>query len=120
MDTENHEELAARAADDRVFIAYDLLKHISSLAVVAIGGILALLQATDAPITSGAWVSVALIGASGVFALIVLNAFSAAHIVGKRQTKGYPVSMAVLLQLVVASFLLGIGIFVGLFMGALG
>jgi len=100
-------------------IAFDFLKHITSLSLVSIGGILALLQASGDKLGRGEVISMALIGGSAVLGTIVLNALTASVLAGRRSTS-YPRILAILLQIVAAPFLLGVGIFVGVYVRKLG
>jgi hypothetical protein len=100
-------------------IAYDFLKHITSLALVSIGGILALLQASGQKPDSGALLSIALIGGAAVLGTIVLAGFTVAEVTGKI-TETAPKGLARSLQLVAGLLLMGLGIFVGAYVGKIG
>lgn len=116
---EMHNRPGSEEETRRAMVAYDFLKHITSLALVSIGGILALLQATGQKPDRMALVSLAMIGASAMFGTIVLNGFTVSVVTGQASDSGMR-SLVRSLRLVAMPLLLGLGIFVGAYLADLG
>jgi hypothetical protein len=116
---ELHNRPGSEEETRRAMVAYDFLKHITSLALVSIGGILALLQASGQKPDRAALISLAMIGASAIFGTIVLNGFTVGVVTGHASGTGDR-TLVRSLRLVAMPLLLGLGIFVGTYLADLG
>jgi hypothetical protein len=90
----------------------------STLAIVAMGGMLGLAQGIDAPITGKILRSVAMVGFSGFLSLVFMTGVAATQI-RQRVHKSSNAFALIIVVIVLALFCAGIGAFVGGFAAAM-
>lgn len=115
--SEIDEERGPPASNDSDMLLYDYFKHLTSLSVLALGGILLVVQSIDAEALQRIKVFM-------VFALVSMagiSAFHGASEIVKARTTGKPLSKAVTRLRTVAPISLagGVGVFLSLFVDAL-
>src|SRR6476661_4123332 len=66
--------------EQALLATYDFLKHMSTLAIVAVGGMLGLAQGVGAKIAGPILVSIALVGASAFLSLVFMAGVAATQI----------------------------------------
>ncbi len=102
-----------------LLVTYDFLKHISTLAIVAIGGMLGLAQGVGAKLTGPILASLSLVGASAFFSLMFMAGVAATQITQRvhKSSNGLAVAIVVLVLMMFAA---GVGAFLAGFARALG
>ena len=109
---ETHRRVLERAKDDAQFLEYDLLKHITTMSLVALGGVLSLTQ-SDAEFEARTMVvPVLLIATGGAFALTCIEQIVKSKRTGKPLGRYYSWWRA----LATGGFSMGIGAFLALFL----
>jgi hypothetical protein len=102
-----------------LLVTYDFLKHMSTLAIVAVGGMLGLAQGVGAKLTGPILTSIALVGASAFFSLMFMAGVAATQITQRvhKSSNGLAVAIVIIVLMMFAS---GIGAFLAGFARALG
>jgi hypothetical protein len=94
---------------------YDYFKHITTLSLVAIGGVLSLLQGSDLEIPKRAYVIViGLLGGAGALAFLAINSMTSTELMN-RPLHAKRTALLVLQIAATGLLMLGLGIFLGLF-----
>ena len=104
--------------EQALLATYDFLKHMSTLAIVAVGGMLGLAQGIDAQISGKILRSVAMVGFSGFLSLVFMTGVAATQI-RQRVHKSSNTLALIIVVSVLALFSAGVGAFVSGFLGAL-
>ena len=115
----NPTELSPLNSKEQALLATsDFLKHMSTLAIVAVGGMLGLAQGIDAQISGKLLRSVAMVGASGFLSLVFMTGVAATQI-RQRVHKSSNTFALIIVVSVLALFSAGVGAFVSSFGAAL-
>jgi hypothetical protein len=104
--------------EQALLATYDFLKHMSTLAIVAVGGMLALAQGIDAQINGKILRSVAMVGASGFLSLVFMTGVAATQIRQQVHKSSNTFALIIVVS-VLALFSAGVGAFVSGFLSAL-
>ena len=104
--------------EQALLATYDFLKHMSTMAIVAVGGMLGLAQGIDAPISGKILRSVAMVGFSGFLSLIFMTGVAATQIRQKVHKSSNALALIIVVS-VLALFSAGIGSFVSGFAAAM-
>lgn len=103
------------ANDIAIARAYDYFKHLTTVALISIGGVFGLLQGDGPRLkTTAVILVIALIGLAGGISLIAISSITAADLQGKSLEK---LRKSILRTQQIATFLLlfGLGVFIGAF-----
>ena len=102
-----------------LLVTYDFLKHISTLAIVAVGGMLGLAQGVGAKLAGPILVSIALVGASAFFSLMFMAGVAVTQITHRvhKSSNGFAAAIVILVLMMFAA---GVGAFLAGFVRALG
>jgi hypothetical protein len=105
--------------EQALLVTYDFLKHMSTLAIVAVGGMLGLAQGIGAKLSGPILVSIALVAASAFFSLMFMAGVAATQIMQRvhKSSNGFAL---VTVLIVVMMFAAGVGAFLAGFQKALG
>jgi hypothetical protein len=105
--------------EQALLVTYDFLKHMSTLAIVAVGGMLGLAQGIGAKVSGAILVSIALVGASAFFSLMFMAGVAATQITQRvhKSSNGFALGIV---MLVLMMFAAGVGAFLSGFVKALG
>src|SRR6185503_3968556 len=105
--------------EQALLVTYDFLKHMSTLAIVAVGGMLGLAQGIGAKLSGPILVSIALVAASAFFSLLFMAGVAATQIMQRvhKSSNGFAL---VTVLIVVMMFAAGVGAFLAGFQKALG
>jgi hypothetical protein len=105
--------------EQALLVTYDFLKHMSTLAIVAVGGMLGLAQGVGAKLTGPILTSIALVGASAFFSLMFMAGVAATQITQRvhKSSNGFALAVVVLVLMMFAA---GVGAFLAGFARALG
>jgi hypothetical protein len=109
------ETLADSQLDTRL---YDYLKYLTTLSLVAIGGVLGLLQGSVQISGRSALVAILCLGAAGVVSLMTINFTLYIEAIGKSTPKVRFVAIT-LQQIATALLIFGLGLFLGAFIKVL-
>ena len=104
--------------EQALLATYDFLKHMSTLAIVAVGGMLGLAQGVGAKISGPILVSIALVGASAFFSLVFMVGVAATQIRQRVHKSSNGFALAIVF-LVLMMFAAGVGAFLAGFTAAL-
>ena len=104
--------------EQALLATYDFLKHMSTLAIVAVGGMLGLAQGVGAKISGPILVSIALVGASAFFSLVFMAGVAATQIRQRVHKSSNGFALAIVF-LVLMMFAAGVGAFLAGFTAAL-
>jgi len=100
--------------EQALLATYDFLKHMSTLALVAMGGMLGLAQGTGEPVTRAILLSVGVVGGAGVLAIVFMAGVAGTQIL-QRVHKSNNIFAFGIVMTVVTMFAGGLGMFVGAF-----
>jgi len=105
--------------EQALLVTYDFLKHMSTLAIVAVGGMLGLAQGIGAKLSGPILVSIALVAASAFFSLLFMAGVAATQIMQRvhKSSNGFAL---VIVLIVVMMFAAGVGAFLAGFQKGLG
>jgi len=104
--------------EQALLATYDFLKHMSTLAIVAMGGMHGLAQGIDAHISGKILRAVILVGSSGFISLVFMAAVAATQI-RQRVHKSSNLLALIIVVGVLGLFSAGVGAFAGGFAAAL-
>ena len=104
--------------EQALLATYDFLKHMSTLAIVAVGGMLGLAQGVGARLSSSILLSVAMVGLCGFLSLVFMTGITATQVLQRvhKSSNGFALGMVII---VLGLFSAGIGAFIGGFLRAL-
>ena len=105
--------------EQALLVTYDFLKHMSTLAIVAVGGMLGLAQGIGAKLSGPILVSIALVAASAFFSLLFMAGVAATQIMQRVHKSSNGFALGVVL-IVVMMFAAGVGAFLAGFQKGLG
>jgi hypothetical protein len=105
--------------EQALLATYDFLKHMSTLAIVAVGGMLGLAQGVGAKIAGPILVSIALVGASAFLSLVFMAGVAATQIRQRVHKSSNGFALAIVL-IVLMMFAAGVGAFLAGFAKAVG
>jgi hypothetical protein len=105
--------------EQALLATYDFLKHMSTLALVAMGGMLGLAQGTGDGGAPEVLLSVAIVGLAGVLALIFMAGVAGTQILQRVHKSNNTFAFGIVF-LVVMMFAAGLGVFVGFFFDRMG
>ena len=105
--------------EQALLATYDFLKHMSTLAIVAVGGMLGLAQGVGAKISGPILVSIALVGASAFFSLVFMAGVAATQIRQRVHKSSNGFALAIVF-IVLMMFAAGVGAFLAGFAAAIG
>ena len=105
--------------EQALLATYDFLKHMSTLAIVAVGGMLGLAQGVGAKIAGPILVSIALVGASAFLSLVFMAGVAATQIRQRAHKSSNGFALAIVL-IVLMMFAAGVGAFLAGFAKAVG
>lgn len=105
--------------EQALLATYDFLKHMSTLAIVAVGGMLGLAQGVGAKIAGPILISIALVGASAFFSLVFMAGVAATQIRQRVHKSSNGFALAIVF-IVLMMFAAGVGAFLAGFAATLG
>jgi hypothetical protein len=105
--------------EQALLVTYDFLKHMSTLAIVAVGGMLGLAQGIGAKISGPILTSIALVGASAFFSLMFMAGAAATQITQRVHKSSNGLALGIVV-VVLMTFAAGVGAFLAGFAKALG
>jgi hypothetical protein len=111
MSEEVEKKILKQAEGDPLLLEYDHLKHLSTLSLAALGGILSLSQLSPKIPRFSLALVIACVSLGGALALMCIEQIVAAKRNGKPISKFY----TYLRSLAVALFMGGVGVFLGVF-----
>jgi len=115
---ENLSDLSPLNSREQALLAtYDFLKHMSTLAIVAVGGMLGLAQGVGAKISAEIIASVAIVGLCGFLSLVFMAGVAGTQIL-QRVHKSSNVFAFGIVMTVVMMFSVGLGVFIAGFLHA--
>ena len=100
--------------EQALLATYDFLKHMSTLALVAMGGMLGLAQGVGEPVSLKILLSVAIVGGAGVLALVFMAGVAGTQIL-QRVHKSNNIFAFAIVMAVLMMFVGGLGVFIGAF-----
>jgi len=103
--------------EQALLATYDFLKHMSTLAIVAVGGMLGLAQGVGA-MSSKIVLSVAIVGLCGFVSLVFMAGVAGTQILQRVHKSSNGFAFAIVL-IVVAMFSMGLGVFIAGFTAAM-
>ena len=112
------EDAVLRGKETALLVTYDFLKHMSTLALVAVGGMLGLAQGIGARPSGAILTSVAIIGIGGFVSLTFMTAIAATQIRQKVHKSSNLLALAIVM-VVLMLFAAGLGAFIAGFLKAL-
>jgi hypothetical protein len=104
--------------EQALLATYDFLKHMSTLAIVAVGGMLGLAQGAGARMSPAILVSVAVVGFSGFMSLIFMAGVAGTQILQRVHKSSNAFAFAIVM-VVVMMFSAGLGMFISGFLAGL-
>ena len=115
----NPSELSPLNSREQALLAtYDFLKHMSTLAIVAVGGMLGLAQGVGAKMSIEILLSVAVVGLCGFMSLVFMAGVAGTQILQRVHKSSNSFAFGIVM-LVVMMFSGGLGIFIVGFLKAL-
>ena len=102
--------------EQALLATYDFLKHMSTLAIVAVGGMLGLAQGVGA-MSSRIVLSVAIVGLCGFVSLVFMAGVAGTQILQRVHKSSNAFAFAIVM-IVVAMFSMGLGVFIAGFTAA--
>ncbi|QNM82223.1 hypothetical protein H8M03_09350 [Sphingomonas sabuli] len=104
--------------EQALLATYDFLKHMSTLAIVAVGGMLGLAQGVGTRVSPAILASVAIVGLCGFLSLVFMTGVTATQIRQRvhKSSNGFALAMVVIVLML---FACGIGAFIGAFLSQL-
>ena len=118
VDRSDGEAAALRGKETALLVAYDFLKHMSTLALVAVGGMLGLAQGIGARPSGAILASVAIIGIGGFISLTFMTGIAATQIRQRVHKSSNALALAIVM-VVLMLFAVGLGAFIAGFLDAL-
>ena len=100
--------------EQALLATYDFLKHMSTLALVAMGGMLGLAQGTGKAVSAPILLSVGIVGGAGVLALVFMAGVAGTQILNRVHKSNNTFAFGIVM-IVVMMFAGGLGVFVGAF-----
>jgi hypothetical protein len=97
--------------EQALLATYDFLKHMSTLAIVAVGGMLGLAQGVSEKISPIILLSVAIVGLSGFFSLVMMAGVAGTQILQRVHKSSNPFAFGIVMT-VVMMFSIGLGVFI--------
>jgi hypothetical protein len=111
-------ELSPMNTREQALLAtYDFLKHMSTLSIVAVGGMLGLAQGVGAKMSTEILVSVAIVGLCGFLSLIFMAGVAGTQILQRVHRSSNAFAFAIVMT-VVMMFSVGLGAFIAAFLRA--
>ena len=104
--------------EQALLATYDFLKHMSTLAIVAVGGMLGLAQGLGAKLSGAILLAVSIVGLSGVLSLVFMAGVAGTQIL-QRVHKSSNIFAFGIVMTVVMMFSLGLGAFIAGFLAAM-
>src|SRR3954466_10218669 len=104
--------------EQALLATYDFLKHMSTLALVAVGGMLGLAQSVSARVPMPVLLSVAIVGMCGVISLVFMAGVAGTQILQRVHKSSNAFAFGIVLT-VVMMFSAGLGLFIAGFLGEL-
>jgi hypothetical protein len=112
-------ELSPMNTREQALLAtYDFLKHMSTLAIVAVGGMLGLAQGIGAKMSGALLLSVAIVGFSGFLSLVFMAGVAGTQILQRVHKSSNGFAFAIVMT-VVMMFSVGLGAFIAGFIAAM-
>ena len=112
-------ELSPMNTREQALLAtYDFLKHMSTLAIVAVGGMLGLAQGVGAGMSGAILLSVAIVGFSGFLSLVFMAGVAGTQILQRVHKSSNGFAFAIVMT-VVMMFSVGLGAFIAGFIAAM-
>ena len=105
--------------EQALLATYDFLKHMSTLAIVAVGGMLGLAQGVGAKLSGAILLSVSIVGLSGVLSMVFMAGVAGTQILQRVHKSSNRFAFGIVLT-VVFMFSMGLGAFIAGFMAAMG
>ncbi len=115
MAVDRPEQLSPMNTREQALLAtYDFLKHVSTLSIVAMGGMLGLAQGAGGRITPTTLLAVAIVGFSGVLSLLFMAGVAGTQILQRvhKSSNGFAFGVV---MVVLLTFSIGLGAFVATF-----
>jgi len=103
--------------EQALLATYDFLKHMSTMSIIAIGGMLGLAQGIDARISGSILRAVAMIGLSGFLSLTFMAGVAGTQILQRVHKSSTAFAFGIVITVVV-TFSMGIGSFIAGFVRA--
>lgn len=100
--------------EQALLATYDFLKHMSTLALVAMGGMLGLAQGVGEPVSPAILLSVAIVGGAGVLALVFMAGVAGTQILNRVHKSNNTFAFGIVMT-VVMMFAGGLGAFIAAF-----
>ena len=112
-------ELSPMNTREQALLAtYDFLKHMSTLAIVAVGGMLGLAQGIGAKMSGALLLSVAIVGFSGFLSLVFMAGVASTQILQRVHKSSNGFAFAIVMTVVIM-FSVGLGAFIAGFIAAM-
>ena len=103
--------------EQALLATYDFLKHMSTLAIVAVGGMLGLAQGAGARISKEIIASVAIVGLCGFLSLVFMAGVAGTQILQRVHKSSNSLAFGIVMT-VVMMFSIGLGVFIAGFLHA--
>ena len=105
--------------EQALLATYDFLKHMSTLSIVAIGGMLGLAQGVGGKVDAAILLSVAIVGLCGFMSLIFMAGVAGTQILQRVHKSSNKFAFGIVMT-VVLMFSAGLGAFIGAFLDKMG
>jgi hypothetical protein len=109
------ETLSRAQGHDPTLRIYDYFKHLSTVSLIAIGGVLGLIQGGIKMPSLAILVTICVLGVAGIISMMGLNVIATAELKGGL-TEKHSKMLSLLQPLANMCLMLGLGIFLGVFM----